>query len=49
MEAVAAIATWTFVAECPIPNDVADLLVPGEQPVAGIKPFGTVRFSPPSG
>lgn len=39
MEAVAAIATWTFVAECPIPNDVADLLVAGEQPVAAYKTF----------
>lgn len=28
-----------FVDECPIPNDVAELLVPGEQPVAAYKTF----------
>jgi hypothetical protein len=35
----AAVTTWTFVAECPIPNDVAELMVPGEQPVAAYKTF----------
>jgi hypothetical protein len=35
----AAVTTWMFVAECPIPNDVADLMVPGEQPVAAYKTF----------
>jgi hypothetical protein len=28
-----------FVDECPIPNDVAELMVPGEQPVAAYKTF----------
>ena len=36
MEA-AAITEWMFVAECPVPRDVAELLVPGEQPVAAFK------------
>ncbi|WP_323959585.1 PH domain-containing protein [Arthrobacter sp. JZ12] len=39
MEAVAALAQWTFVAECPIPADVSQLLVPGETPVAAYKTF----------
>jgi len=38
MEA-AAITTWTFVSETPIPADVVDLLVAGEQPVAAYKTF----------
>ncbi|MFJ5695798.1 PH domain-containing protein [Arthrobacter sp. NPDC093125] len=38
MEA-AAITTWTFVDACPIPNDVMELMVPGEQPVAAFKTF----------
>jgi hypothetical protein len=41
MEA-AAITEWMFVAECPVPHDVVDLLVPGEQPVAA---FRTLRDS----
>lgn len=28
---------WTFVAECPVPNDVNDLFVPGETAVAAYK------------
>ncbi|MBN3498333.1 PH domain-containing protein [Arthrobacter pascens] len=28
-----------FVDECPIPNDVAELMLPGEQPVAAYKTF----------
>src|SRR5687768_18071227 len=28
-----------FVAECPIPNDVGELMVPGEQPMAAYKTF----------
>jgi hypothetical protein len=28
-----------FVAECPIPNDVAELMVPGEVPVSAYKTF----------
>ena len=38
MEA-AAVTQWMFVAECPIPNDVAELMVPGEVPVAAYKTF----------
>ena len=38
MEA-AAVAQWMFVAECPIPHDVAEMMVPGEQPVAAYKTF----------
>lgn len=41
MEA-AAITEWMFVAECPVPHDVVELLVPGEQPVAA---FRTLRDS----
>ena len=32
-----AIAAWQFQFEVPIPDDVANLLVPGEQPVAAFK------------
>jgi hypothetical protein len=35
----AAVAQWMFVAECPIPHDVAEMMVPGEQPVAAYKTF----------
>ena len=35
----AALATWTFVSEAPIPADVQDLLVEGEEPVAAYKTF----------
>ena len=35
----AALATWTFVAEAPIPADVSAVLVPGEEAVAGYKTF----------
>ncbi|MEC5148504.1 PH domain-containing protein [Cryobacterium sp. GrIS_2_6] len=38
MEA-AAITTWTFVSEVPIPADVEALLVPGEKAVAAYKTF----------
>lgn len=38
MEA-AAVAQWMFVSECPLPNDVAELMVPGELPVAAYKTF----------
>ena len=30
---------WTLVAECPVPNDVHDLLVPGETAVAAYKTY----------
>lgn len=33
------ILTWTLISECPIPNDVNDLLVEGEVPVAAYKTF----------
>ncbi|GAB4097197.1 hypothetical protein GCM10028787_26720 [Brachybacterium horti] len=36
---VASITSWNFVAECPIPEDVTALLVPGEQAVAAYKTF----------
>lgn len=36
MEA-AAVTAWTFVSEVPIPEDVAGLLVQGEQPFAAFK------------
>jgi len=35
----AAVAQWMFVAECPIPHHVAEMMVPGEQPVAAYKTF----------
>jgi hypothetical protein len=31
------ILTWTLVSECPIPNDVSDLLVEGEVAIAAYK------------
>jgi hypothetical protein len=36
------ILAWTFISECSIPNDVADLLVEGEKAVAAYK---TIRDS----
>lgn len=41
MEA-ASITAWTFVSECPVPDDITPLLVDGEQPWAAYK---TVRDS----
>lgn len=35
----AAITAWTFVAECPIPQDIHPLLVEGEAPWAAYKTF----------
>jgi hypothetical protein len=35
----AAITTWTFVSEVPIPADVEPMLVPGERAVAAYKTF----------
>lgn len=32
-----AILAWTLISECPIPEDVNDLLVPGEEAVAAYK------------
>lgn len=34
-----AITSWTFMGECPIPNDIGSVLVPGEQPVTAYKTF----------
>ncbi|NMA76585.1 MAG: PH domain-containing protein [Actinomycetales bacterium] len=36
---VAAITSWTFVDECPIPEDITALLVPEERAVAAYKTF----------
>ena len=33
------ITVWTFVAECPIPNDLGPILVPGERPYIAYKTF----------
>lgn len=33
------ILTWTLVSECPIPNDINDLLVEGEAAIAAYKTF----------
>ncbi|MDQ0924500.1 hypothetical protein QF038_003008 [Pseudarthrobacter sp. W1I19] len=38
MEA-AAVTTWMFVEECPVPQDVMELMVAGEQPVAAYRTF----------
>ena len=35
----ASILSWTLVQECPIPDDVADLLVDGERAVSAYKTF----------
>lgn len=37
-----AILNWTLVSECPIPDDVGDLLVNGEQAIAAYKTFRDV-------
>lgn len=36
---MAPIAAWTLVDECPIPNDIAPLMVADERPVAAFKTF----------
>ena len=35
----APILAWTFVSECPIPDDLAPILVDGEKPIAAYKTF----------
>ena len=35
----APILAWTLVSECPIPDDVTEVLVDGEKPVAAYKTF----------
>lgn len=42
MADVGQVLGWTFVSECEIPGDVAEILVPGEQPIAAYK---TIRDS----
>lgn len=37
--AVSSVAQWTFVSECPIPEDIGPILVQGEQPIAAYKTF----------
>lgn len=39
MAETSGILAWTLVAECPIPNDVTSLLVPGERAVAAYRTF----------
>ena len=39
METAAAIAAWTFMSPIPIPNDIGEILAPGEHPVAAFKTF----------
>ncbi len=39
MAEISGILTWTFISECPIPDDVKDLLVTGEEAVAAYKTF----------
>jgi hypothetical protein len=35
----APILAWTFVSECPIPDDLGPILVEGEKPIAAYKTF----------
>ncbi|MGV8884564.1 MAG: PH domain-containing protein [Microbacteriaceae bacterium] len=35
----AAITSWTFVSEVPIPQDIAGILIAGEEPIAAYKTF----------
>lgn len=42
MAEVSATLMWTFISECPVPNDVTDLLVENETPIAAYK---TIRDS----
>ncbi|MBL8159319.1 PH domain-containing protein [Candidatus Saccharibacteria bacterium] len=39
MAEVSKLLSWTFVSECPIPEDVNELLVPGETAIAAYKTF----------
>ncbi|MGY3715757.1 PH domain-containing protein [Sutcliffiella cohnii] len=39
MVATKGILEWTLVSECPIPNDVHDLLVDGEEAISAYKTF----------
>ena len=34
-----AILTWTLISECPVPDDVKELLVGDEKPIAAYKTF----------
>jgi len=42
MVETSSVLQWTFVTECAIPNDVFDLLIPGEEAIAAYK---TIRDS----
>lgn len=44
MEETANILSWTLISECPIPNDVDDLLVDGEVAVAAYKTFRDIAI-----
>ena len=37
-------AVWTFMTECPVPNDVADMLIPGEAAVCAYKTIRDVAI-----
>jgi hypothetical protein len=40
-----AILAWTLVSECPIPGDVNELLVPGEEAVGAFRTCEIVPFT----
>lgn len=44
MGETANILSWTLISECPIPNDVDDLLVDGEVAVAAYKTFRDIAI-----
>lgn len=37
-------AVWTFMTECPVPNDVVDMLIPGEAAVCAYKTIRDVAI-----
>ncbi|TLS49310.1 PH domain-containing protein [Paenibacillus antri] len=44
MSETKSILEWTLVSECPIPKDVTEILVPGENAVAAYKTFRDVAI-----
>lgn len=38
------LAVWTFIAECPVPGDVTEMLVPDETPVCAYKTIRDVAI-----
>lgn len=44
MSETSSILEWTLVSECPVPQDVHDMLVPGEVAVAAYKTFRDVAI-----